>query len=131
MRSFNFLTRATAERLVFMPLLVFNIRPINPLKNSPPSANCPASCAIGKSAGSWFSIVNAENFYIVATAPNDSSLQVRISGPYLTEQAARADLEAAIAEAADIDPSAKGYKYTISKVESRKPGVIQHMAAHG
>ena len=47
--------------------------------------------------------MNAENFYIVATAPNDPSLQVRISGPYLTEQAAHADLEAAIVEAADID----------------------------
>jgi len=75
--------------------------------------------------------VNTENFYIVATAPNDPSLQVRISGPYLTEQAAHADLEAAMVEAAAIDPSAKKYKYTISKVESRKPGVIQHMAANG
>ena len=75
--------------------------------------------------------MNSENFYIIATAPNDPSLQVRISGPYLTEQAANADLEAAMVEAADIDPSATKYKYTISKVESRKPGVIQHMAAHG
>ena len=114
-----------------MLLLVFNNRPIQPLKNSLPSANCPASCAILKSAGSWSQVVNAKNFYIVATAPNDPSLQVRISGPYLTEQAALADLEAAIAEAADIDPSATRYKYTISKVESRLPGVIQHMAAHG
>ena len=84
-----------------------------------------------RSAGSWFPVVNAENFYIVATAPNDPSLQVRVSGPYLTEQAAYADLEATIAKAADIDPSAKRYRYTISKVESRKPGIIQHMAAHG
>lgn len=74
--------------------------------------------------------VNAKNFYIVATAPNEPSLRVKISGPYLTEQAARADLDAAIKEAADIDPSAENYEYTISKVESRKPGVIQHMAAH-
>jgi hypothetical protein len=57
-------------------------------------------------------------------------LQVKISGPYLTQQAAQADLAAAIDEAMDIDPSAKNYTYTISYVESRKPGVIQHMAAH-
>lgn len=74
--------------------------------------------------------VNAKNFYIVATAPNEPSLQVKISGPYLTEQAAAADLEAAIDEAMDIDPSARNYEYSISQVESRKPGVIQHMAAH-
>ena len=66
----------------------------------------------------------------MATAPNEPSLQVKISGPYLTEQAARADLEAAIVEAVDIDPSAKDYEYSISELESRKPGVIQHMAAH-
>ncbi len=74
--------------------------------------------------------MNAKNFYIVATAPNEPSLQVKISGPYLTEQAAQADLKAAIDEAMDIDPSARDYNYSISKVESRKPGVIQHMAAH-
>ncbi|MEQ8314053.1 MAG: hypothetical protein RL839_03615 [Gammaproteobacteria bacterium] len=74
--------------------------------------------------------MNAKNFYIVATAPNEPSLQVKISGPYLTEQAAAADLEAAIDEAMDIDPSARNYEYSISQVESRKPGVIQHMAAH-
>lgn len=74
--------------------------------------------------------MNTKNFYIVATAPNEPSLQVKISGPYLTKQAAQADLEAAIDEAMDIDPSAKDYKYSISYVESRKPGVIQHMAAH-
>lgn len=74
--------------------------------------------------------MNTKNFYIVATAPNEPSLQVKISGPYLTEQAAEADLQAAIEEAMDIDPSAGEYQYTISKVESRKPGVIQHMAAH-
>ena len=74
--------------------------------------------------------VNAKNFYIVATAPNEPSLQVKISGPYLTEQAAQADLSSAINEALHIDPSAEKYDYSISKVESRKPGVIQHMAAH-
>ncbi len=74
--------------------------------------------------------VNAENYYIVATAPNDPSLQVKISGPYLTRQAAKADLEAAIDEAMDIDPSARSYHYSISKLESRKPGVIQHMGSH-
>ena len=74
--------------------------------------------------------MNVKNFYIVATAPNEPTLQVKISGPYLTEQAAQADLAAAIDEAMDIDPSAKNYKYSISHLESRKPGVIQHMAAH-
>lgn len=74
--------------------------------------------------------VNAKNFYIVATAPNEPSLQVKISGPYLTKQAAQADLAAAINEAMELDPCAKNYKYSICKVESRKPGVIQHMAAH-
>ena len=74
--------------------------------------------------------MNAKNFYIVATAPNEPNLQVKISGPYLTQKAAQADLSAAIEEATEIDPSAKDYKYTISHVESRKPGVIQHMAAH-
>ena len=74
--------------------------------------------------------MNAKNFYIVATAPNEPSLQVKISGPYLTRQAAQADLSAAIDEAMDIDPSAKQFDYSITKVESRKPGVIQHMADH-
>jgi hypothetical protein len=74
--------------------------------------------------------VNANNFYIVASAPNDSSLQVKISGPYLTRQAAQADLAAAIDEAMNIDPSAKEYRYNISRLESRKPGIIQHMAAN-
>ena len=74
--------------------------------------------------------MNEKNFYIVATAPNEPSLQVKISGPYLTQKAAQADLSAAIDEATEIDPSAKDYKYTISHVESRKPGVIQHIAAH-
>ncbi len=74
--------------------------------------------------------MNTKNFYILATAPNEPSLQVKISGPYLTKQAAQADLAAAIDEAMDIDPTAKDYSYSISRVESRKPGVIQHMAAH-
>ena len=74
--------------------------------------------------------VDSKNFYIVASAPNEPSLQVKISGPYLTKQAAQADLSAAIVEAKDIDPSAANYDYSIDKVESRKPGVIQHMASH-
>ena len=68
--------------------------------------------------------MNAENFYIVATAPNDPSLQVRISGPYLTEQAAHADLEAAMVTAADIDPSATKYEYTISNIHGWENGTI-------
>lgn len=74
--------------------------------------------------------MNTRSFYIVATAPNEPSLQVRISGPYLTEQAARADMNAAISEALVIDPSAGKYRYGISRIASRKPGMIQHMAAH-
>jgi len=74
--------------------------------------------------------MNAENFYIIATSPNEPSLRVNISGPYLTKKAAQADLSAAIDEAVIIDPSAKDYVYTISKIECRKPGVIQHMASH-
>ncbi|MBT8147398.1 MAG: hypothetical protein KJN90_11130 [Gammaproteobacteria bacterium] len=74
--------------------------------------------------------MNAENFYIIATSPIEPSLRVNISGPYLTKQAAQADLSAAIDEAVIIDPSAKDYVYTISKIECRKPGVIQHMASH-
>ena len=118
---------------MFIRLLVFNTRPIQPLRAARHLriARPVVQPRIQLSAGSWFPLVNAENFYIVATAPNDPSLQVRISGPYLTEQAAHPDLEAAIVEAAGIDPSASKYIYTISKIESRKPGVIQHMAAHG
>ena len=74
--------------------------------------------------------MNAKNFYIIATSPDEPSLQVNISGPYLTKQAAQADLSAAIDEAAIIDPSARHYVYSISKIECRKPGVIQHMASH-
>ncbi len=73
--------------------------------------------------------MNSMNFYIIATAPNEPSLQVNISGPYPTKQAAEADLAAAISEAMDIDPSAKDYKYSISLVKDQKPGVIQHMGS--
>ncbi len=76
------------------------------------------------------SIMNAENFYIIATSPSEPSLQVNISGPYLTKKAAQADLSAAIDEAIIIDPGAKEYNYIISKIECRKPGVIQHIANH-
>ena len=72
--------------------------------------------------------MNAENFYIIATAPDEPSLKVNISGPYLTERAAKADLKAAIGEAVQMDPSASKYKYRISKIACKKPGVIQHMA---
>ena len=112
---------------MFIRLLVFNTRPIQPLRAARHLriVHPVVRPRIPSSAGSWFSVVNAENFYIVATAPNDPSLQVRISGPYLTEQAAHADLEAAMVEAADIDPSATKYNYTISKVESRQPSTLE------
>lgn len=74
--------------------------------------------------------MNVENFYIIATAANEPTLQVNISGPYLTRQAAEADLSAAIGEAVDLDPAAKEYEYRISKIACQKPGVIQHMACH-
>jgi len=74
--------------------------------------------------------MNLENFYIVATDPNDPSLRVNISGPYLTRQAAQADLEAAIEEAANLDPCARNYRYQVCKLACQKPGVIQHMASH-
>lgn len=74
--------------------------------------------------------MNVENFYIIATAPNEPTLQVNISGPYLTRQAAEADLSAAIGEAVGLDPSARDYEYRISKIACQKPGVIQHMACH-
>lgn len=74
--------------------------------------------------------MNVENFYIIAMAPGEPTLQVNISGPYLTQQAAQADLKAAIGEAVDLDPSAKEYEYKISKIACQKPGVIQHMASH-
>jgi len=74
--------------------------------------------------------VNTKNFYIIATASSDPSLEVKISGPYLTQQAAEADLTAAINEAIALDPSAKSYEYSISQIKSQKPGVIQHMAAN-
>jgi len=74
--------------------------------------------------------MNLENFYIVATDPDVPTLQVNISGPYLTRKAAQADLEAAIDEAAQLDPSARQYQYQICKLACQKPGVIQHMACH-
>ena len=74
--------------------------------------------------------MDSKNFYIIATAPNEPSLQVKISGPYLTQKAAQADLSAAIDEALDIDPSAKNYCYSVSRIKCCKPGVIQHMASH-
>ena len=74
--------------------------------------------------------MNVENFYIIATAPNEPTLQVNISGPYLTRQAAEADLTAAIGEAVGLDPAAKDYEYKISKIACQKPGVIQHMACN-
>lgn len=74
--------------------------------------------------------MNLENFYIVATDPEVPALQVNISGPYLTRKAAQADMEAAIDEAAELDPSARLYQYRICKLACQKPGVIQHMAYH-
>lgn len=75
-------------------------------------------------------MMNMENFYIVATDPHDSALQVNISGPYLTRRAAQADLEAAIEEATHLDPCARSYQYEVCKLDCQKPGVIQHMASH-
>lgn len=74
--------------------------------------------------------MNVENFYIVATDPHDSALQVNISGPYLTRRAAQADLEAAIEEATELDPYARTYHYEVCRLACQKPGVIQHMASH-
>jgi len=74
--------------------------------------------------------MNAENFYIIATAPDEPTLRVNISGPYLTERAAEADMEAAIAEAIELDPAAGDYDYSVSRIACHKPGVIQHMACH-
>ena len=62
--------------------------------------------------------MNSENFYIVAQAPQDETLQVRISGPYLTQQAAQADLKSAIDEATCLDPNASSYHLDI---QNRKP----------
>lgn len=74
--------------------------------------------------------MNSENFYIVATDPDIPELKVNISGPYLTQKAAQADLQAAIDEAAELDPSARKYLYSVCKLTCYKPGVIQHMACH-
>ena len=74
--------------------------------------------------------MNSKNYYIVARAPDDPNLQVNISGPYLTHQAAKADLAEAISEAQSLDSSARTYDYEISYVESQKPGILQHMASN-
>lgn len=74
--------------------------------------------------------MNSENFYIVATDSEDPNLTVNISGPYLTHNAAKADLEAAIDEACELDPAARQYVYKICKLACQKPGVIQHMACN-
>ena len=73
--------------------------------------------------------MNSKNYYIVAKAPDDPSLKVKISGPYFTQKAAKADLAQAISEAQTLDSSAKTYDYEISYLESQKPGILQHMAA--
>ena len=73
--------------------------------------------------------MNSKNYYIVAKSPEDPSLQVKISGPYLTQKAAVADLAEAINEAKSLDSSAKAYDYEILYLESKKPGILQHMAA--
>ena len=72
--------------------------------------------------------MNSKNYYIIAKAPDDTSLEVKVSGPYLTHSAAQADLEEAISGAVSIDSSAKSYQYEISYIESQKPGILQHMA---
>ena len=72
--------------------------------------------------------MNSKNYYIVAKSPDDPNLQVKISGPYLTQKAAVADLTEAINEAKALDSSAKSYNYEISYLESQKPGILQHMA---
>lgn len=74
--------------------------------------------------------MNLENFYIVAVDPEEPTLKVNISGPYLTRKAAQADMDAAIGEACGMDPCARGYEYQICKLASQKPGVIQHMACN-
>ena len=73
--------------------------------------------------------MNSKNYYIVAKSPDDPNLQVKISGPYLTQKAAVADLTEAINGAKALDSSAKSYNYEISYLESQKPGILQHMAA--
>ena len=73
--------------------------------------------------------MNSKNYYIVAKSPDDPNLQVKISGPYLTQKAAVADLTEAINEAKAHDSSAKAYNFEISYLESQKPGILQHMAA--
>ena len=73
--------------------------------------------------------MNSKNYYIIAKAPDDPSLEVKVSGPYLTRSAAQADWEKAINGALSIDSSAKSYQYEITYIESQKPGILQHMVA--
>ena len=73
--------------------------------------------------------MNSKNYYIIAKAPDDPSLEVKVSGPYLTRSAAQADLGKTINGALSIDSSAKSYQYEISYIESQKPGILQHMGA--
>ena len=116
--------------------MVFNTLPIKAVHSVKSKVQQAASstqnilCRLTCQMAGGTETVDSKNFYIVASAPNEPSLQVKISGPYLTKQAAQADLSAAIVEAKDIDPSAANYDYSIDKVESRKPGVIQHMASN-
>ena len=73
--------------------------------------------------------MNSKNYYIIAKSPDDPSLRVKISGPYLTQKAAVADLAEAISHAKSLDSSAKTYDYEIAYLESKNPGILQHMAA--
>ena len=73
--------------------------------------------------------MNSKNYYIIAKAPDDPSLEVKVSGPYLTRSDAQADWEEAINGALSIDSSAKSYQYEISYIESQKLGILQHMDA--
>ena len=74
--------------------------------------------------------MNSKNYYIVAKAPDDPSLEVKVSGPYPTHDAAQADFTEAISGALSIDSSAKRFQYEILYIESQKPGILQHMAAN-
>jgi len=57
-------------------------------------------------------------------------LQVKISGPHLTQKAAVADLAESINKAKSLDSSTKTYDYEISYLESKKSTTLQHMAAN-
>jgi hypothetical protein len=116
--------------LVFNTLPIQAVYSVNPELQQAASSTQSVLCRLICQMADGTETVDSKNFYIVASAPNEPSLRVKISGPYLTKQAAQADLSAAIVEAKDIDPSAANYDYSIDKLESRKPGVIQHMASH-